>query len=173
MQVSVTGAPRELVVTDAVTAAPAPARSVTVRVPGVPVPWQRPRARVVGGRAQFFEAAKPRSWKVAAQERMERALLEAGHAAPLEGPLQVVIVAVWALPRTKERKTRPLPRQWRAQRPDADQIAKLVLDAANALLWRDDAQVSRLAVEKWIGAQGEPPFVLIEVWQLEPQQVRA
>jgi len=135
---------------------------VIVRLPGEPVAWQRPRARVVGGRAQFFEHAKPRSWKGMAHEHFERAMLAAGHYAPLEGPLEVVIVAVWALPKTKERK-KPVPRQWRAQRPDCDQISKLVLDAGNAVIWRDDAQVCRCIVETWIGAQGEAPSVMVEV----------
>jgi Holliday junction resolvase RusA-like endonuclease len=33
-------------------------------------------------------------------------------------------------------------------KPDADNYAKLVLDALNGVLWRDDSQVVRLFVEK-------------------------
>ena len=136
--------------------------SVTVRIPGEPVAWQRPRARVFNDRAQFFEHAKPRSWKGAAQEHMERAMLAAGYYEPMRGPLEVTIVAVWALPKTKERK-KPVPRRWRPQRPDCDQVAKLVLDMGNAVAWLDDAQVCRCTVETWTGAQGEPPSVTVEV----------
>ena len=156
----------------AAVASVAPAAPVTVRIPGEPVAWQRPRHFQHGKHVHFFEAEKPRSWKGMAQEHMQRAMLAAGHYAPLEGPLEVVIVAVWRLPKTKERKV-PVPRRFRAQRPDVDQIEKLLLDAGNEVLWRDDAQVVRVVAEKWTGAQGEAPSVLVEVRSLQPHGAAA
>ena len=37
---------------------------------------------------------------------------------------------------------------WQTSKPDADNYAKLILDALNGVLWRDDAQVVRLFAEK-------------------------
>lgn len=135
------------------------AASVTIRIPGEPCAQGRPRAFRVGAGIRMFDPPKSRAWKGGAQIHMQHAM---EGRSPLDGPLEVVVVGVWILPKTKERRV-PVPRQWRPQRPDAENVAKAVLDAGNGVLWRDDAQVVRLIVEKWIGAQGESPGVLIEV----------
>lgn len=70
---------------------------------------------------------------------------------PLQGPVAVSIKASFAPPCRASRKAHDamlrgetLP----AKRPDADNIAKGVLDALNGIAWRDDAQVTRLTVVK-------------------------
>ena len=63
---------------------------------------------------------------------------------PLEGPLQVQIVIRLLKPASKPKK-KPC---WPTSKPDSDNYAKLVLDALNGVLWRDDSQVCRLFVEK-------------------------
>ena len=62
---------------------------------------------------------------------------------PLEGPLQVCITVRILKPKSKPKKA-----CWPTSKPDADNYAKLVLDALNGVLWRDDSQVVRLFVEK-------------------------
>lgn len=107
----------------------------------------------------MFDPPKSRAWKGVAQVWMQQAM---GAREPLAGPLEVVVVAVWALPKTKERRV-PVPRRWRPQRPDVENVVKACLDAGNGVLYHDDAQVVRVVAEKWTGAQGEAPSVLIEV----------
>lgn len=61
------------------------------------------------------------------------------------GALEVSVHAYKPLPkRTPKRVTR---KAW-TSKPDADNIAKAVLDALNGVAWADDAQVVRLEVHK-------------------------
>lgn len=72
----------------------------------------------------------------------------------LTGPVAVRIVAVFPPPKATPKRdafrvfAETLPK---ATKPDADNIAKLVLDALNGLAWRDDAQVCDLSVRKVYG----------------------
>jgi Holliday junction resolvase RusA-like endonuclease len=155
------------------TVAPAP---VVVRIPGEPCVQGRGRAFILKGRngapdaARVHDDPKSRNWKATAQQHMQRAMLAAGHyEAWKDEPLEVVITDVFALPRSARKKTKRVPRRWHTKaRGDADNLAKAVLDAGNSVLWLDDCLVARLVVEKIIGAQGEAPYVLVEVRSLQP-----
>ena len=87
---------------------------------------------------------------------------------PLAGPLRVVLE--FELPRPKShyrtgaragelRESAPV---YHSTRPDADKLARAVLDALAGVAFRDDGQVSRLEVDKVFG---ERPGVLV---RLEP-----
>ena len=47
--------------------------------------------------------------------------------------------------------------------PDADNIAKIICDALNGVAYHDDAQIVRIAVEKYYGAAGYVEVALKEV----------
>ncbi len=119
-----------------------------------------------------YDPAKSRTWKATAQCHMRDAM--AG-AQPLEGPLSCQIAATFTCPASDHRKTTPRPRRWHAKRPDAENVAKAVLDAATGVIWLDDAQVSRLDIVKAIGAQGEAPrlWMRVERITVEPAGDRA
>lgn len=137
-------------------------------IPGVPVAQGRPRAVRFGNSARLYDPSKSRSWKGAAQVHMLEALEAAGLRAPgFAGPVELVVSAVWPCPKGRERKSAPAPRTWKASRPDADNVAKAVMDAANSVLLADDAQVVRLVVEKLVAAQGEAPHVHVVVWEVD------
>jgi Holliday junction resolvase RusA-like endonuclease len=73
------------------------------------------------------------------------------------GPLAVTIFVDLLKPASKPKK-KPC---WPTGKPDADNYAKLVLDACNGILWKDDAQVVELHVSKSYGAK--PGFqILVE-----------
>lgn len=142
---------------------------LTIRIPGQPHCQGRPRFRRFKTATREFvstyDPAASRSWKGAAQVHMQEALRAAGAAAPFVpvGPAQVRVLAVFPCPTSEQKKRTPVPRRPHAKRGDADNIAKAVKDAANGILWLDDGQVARLVVEKWIGAQGEAPYVEVTV----------
>ena len=150
---------------------------LTFTIPGEPCSQGRPRAfryRAKDGqqRVGMYDPQKSRSWKGVAQVHMQQAMDAAGQTAPLylsHSPVDVLVVAVFTCPRGDYRKG-PVPRRPHAKRGDAENIAKAVMDAATGILWVDDAQVARLVVEKWIGAQGEAPGVVVEVrpWAVCP-----
>ncbi len=48
-------------------------------------------------------------------------------------------------------KKRAAAAKWRTSKPDADNLAKIVADAMNAIVFADDAQVASLIVQKTYG----------------------
>lgn len=150
--------------------------SLTIRIPGEPVAQGRPRAAVVAGRARVFDPKKSRNWKATAREGMRLALDYRGGIQSLpfpDGPVRVVIVARFTCPKGDHRKTAPAPERWRNKKPDAENVAKAVLDAATGVLWQDDAQVADLRVLTVTAAQGEAPGVLLMVERLPDETTRA
>ena len=144
--------------------------SVRVTIPGAPVAQGRPRLTTVNGFARAYDPAKSLSWKGAAQVHMLSAMRQAG-AQPFEGPVEVAILAVFSCPVSSYRKREPRSRRWNDGRPDSENIAKAVMDAGSGVLYRDDAQVARLRVEKVVGAQGEPARVEVMVRAIEAQEL--
>lgn len=135
---------------------------MTITIPGEPVAQGRGRAVRFGAGIRVVDPQKSRSWKGIARVFMQQAVSRE-RAALLTGPVRVRIVAVFSCPKTDFRKREPRERRLHAKRPDAENVAKAVLDAATGCVWQDDAQVCDLRVEKWIGAQGEAPCVVVEV----------
>lgn len=118
--------------------------------------------RIVGvlrGCIRIHEAQADIEWKAEAR----RQLAAQHEGPPLEGPLSVTIVASWEVPKSRHRVRTPVPASWRTAKPDADNVSKSVLDAANGLIWGDDAQVAQLHVHKVTAPQGEPGGLLILV----------
>ena len=64
----------------------------------------------------------------------------------------------------KQWTTKPMPREWKAKKPDVDNLVKSVLDALNGLAFQDDAQIVQLGmVQKLICAGDETPGVRIVI----------
>lgn len=153
---------------------------LTVRVAGEPCAQGRPRAAVIAGRARIFDPKDSRNWKATAREAMRLALrhpattsshVERMTALPFPaGPVRVVILARFTCPKGEQRKREPRPERWRDKKPDAENVAKAVLDAATGVLWADDAQVADLRVLTATAAQGMAPEVVLIVEAL-PEEV--
>lgn len=139
--------------------------SLTIVIPGVPVAWAR-TARGFGARKggsySSFTPERQRSWKAVAQAHMAAARVGRGL---FDGPLSLSILAVWPRPKSL-RRSLGAGRLWRTSRPDADNVGKLVADAAIGVLYADDSVVVRLEVEKFVAAAGEAPRVEVVVREL-------
>lgn len=96
------------------------------------------RPRFAGGRA--YKARADREW----EEAVRAAYLEAGGTVH-EGPVSVRIDVERPLPKSAPKRVASAPD---TLRPDADNVAKGVLDALNGAAWADDSQVTSLVVEK-------------------------
>lgn len=73
--------------------------------------------------------------------------------APRGTPVSVTIMTTRPLPKSRPKKVK---READTVKPDADNIAKCVLDALNGVAWDDDTQVTRLSVlklDRFVGAQ--------------------
>lgn len=130
------------------------------QIPGEPVAKGRPRARVLpSGHAGVYTPKRTASF----EQKVRDCALAAGICEPLEGALQVHVVAHWEWPRSKWRKREPLRPCWRGDGPDADNVAKAICDALNGVAYLDDRQVARLVVEKHRAAQGEPARTVVVI----------
>lgn len=113
-------------------------------IPGPPAAWQR--ATVVGGRTLTPKGM--RAAKAHARASLAAAAL-AARWQPATGPVRLTLELV------------------RARKPDAtpdvDNYSKLVCDAANGLLWDDDARVVELVARKRRPAEGESERTIVVV----------
>lgn len=122
-------------------------------VPGVATSKGRPR----------FARATGRAYTPAKTQGAERTLAgELGAATkvgttarerewPADGPLELELVFHLPIPaswskRKQEEARRGLLRH--TSRPDVDNLGKLVMDAANGILWRDDSQLVLVTLSK-------------------------
>lgn len=147
-----------------------------IRVPGLPIAQPRHQIGVktlADGRAipvKWLPRVNGQEHPVVAFKTTIRIMVQEarGAGAPvIEDAVRVEIVAVFPRPKVLTKKTTTNPRQPHTMRPDADNIAKAVLDAMRGALWNDDDQVAQLEVAKWIGEPGEPGETTIRVRLLE------
>lgn len=142
-----------------------PADTIRFVIPGRPFAWRR--ARTSGRR--HFEDPEQKAWKGIAQVHMLQACAGRGRPAFPEGPVEILIRAVWP-PVGPARSRNPRPARWRYARPDADNAYKALADCSQGILVTDDAQYALVVVEKWTAAQGEAARVEVEVRPLRDHE---
>lgn len=111
--------------------------------------------------------------KTAAAEHKVRAAFEAQGGArwgSFGGPVKVRIEIYKPLAKSN-------PKQWTGranlQRPDADNVAKLILDALNGVAWRDDSQITDLHVLKHPrGATGTESGMDVRIMYYDERRVK-
>jgi Holliday junction resolvase RusA-like endonuclease len=80
----------------------------------------------------------------------------------LDGPLELKALVVFPLPKSAPKRKPPT---WKSTRPDASNHVKLLEDALNGIVWRDDAQVASLHVWKRYGPRAE---MVVKISPLTP-----
>lgn len=148
----------------------------TIRANGTPKGQPRPRAFVRGNRAAVYDPGTAEGWKsciaVAAKELEGRCL---------HVPLSVTLTFYLPRPKSHFRSSGQLkpsaPVYMHDGKPDADNLAKAVLDALTGIrAWLDDDQVCELTIRKYWesdhnGPQTHPPGCVIRI--AEMQEVEA
>ena len=124
--------------------------------------------RVAGGRA--YKDARTENYMALVAMAARQAL---GSRPALIGPYSVVIEVVAArpkrlIPNPKSKKPQPPSGSlWAPAKPDADNVAKAILDAlVQSGAITDDCAVVSLDVGKWYVAIGEPEGVRVKVEEL-------
>lgn len=116
---------------------------IAFTIPGEPIAF----ARSGGNGKVRFTPKRQRDFmslvKLAAHNAMDGE-------APMAGPVEMTIRAVYLVPVSWPKKRRDAAR-WRTSKPDADNLAKIVADAINTIVYGDDAQVCNLIVQKVYG----------------------
>jgi len=134
-------------------------------IPGEVVAKGRPRF----GNGRVFTPAR-----TVAYERLVRVYARQAMAGlkPLEGPLQLSMVAIFAIPKawTKARLATCLEApEYVVKRPDLSNAVKAAEDGMNGIVWLDDDQVADLHIIKIYGAE---PALHITVTPLPANAVR-
>ncbi|HEV2674118.1 MAG TPA: RusA family crossover junction endodeoxyribonuclease [Aliidongia sp.] len=132
---------------------------IVITLDGVPCGKGRPRfSRKTGG---CFTPAKTRNYESDLKVMAQIAMVGKN---PLEGALQISIYAAFPVPASWSQKKRAaaLAGEIRpAGKPDYDNVAKIVGDALNQIVWRDDSQIVSAAVHKHYS---EKPTLKLAVW---------
>lgn len=126
----------------------------TIEIPGRPVPLQRARNfRAKDGRALTVDTEENRVNKAFIRSEAVKVCRESGFSLPLptgEKGYRIEITSYFRLPSSLSRKNREYFIEHDVTpkvKPDADNIAKLFLDALKGVI-QDDRMVSTLKVEK-------------------------
>lgn len=131
--------------------------ALTIRIPGDIRGKARPRFSRQAGRTYTDS-------KTAGAENWVRACAMAQVGQPvLDGPLAITMTVTVAVPPSwsKRKQADAISGAVRPTgRPDLDNIAKLVADALNGIVWRDDSQVVSMMLSK---LYGEAPGAVIEI----------
>ena len=115
-------------------------------VPGPPVGAARPR--VVKGGQHTYMPDRHTAWEAACIYRAQQAFPGMFHP-HFTAAVAVEIVAWQSRPKRLRRRADPRETIASTSKPDADNIAKLVMDAATkAGVWRDDTAVADLRVRR-------------------------
>ena len=124
--------------------------TVTLSIPGDPVPQPRPRVSTAGG---FARAYVPQSHPIHAYRQAIALAASAAGLREQSRPVSVIIDAVFARPKSHLTKSGVKATAPTLPRPDVDNLGKAVLDALQEVMG-DDTYVARLVVEKSWGTEG-------------------
>ena len=132
---------------------------LTFYVPGDPVAKGRGRAvRTASGRPRVFTPTKTVRWEDWIALNAERAL------STKIGTFDEGAVAIEIIVNVRRPISRPKKYVWPDKRPDLDNYIKAVLDGLQkAGVWRDDAQVVRIAAIKQYATGDRRPGIQIDI----------
>ena len=145
-------------------------RKIEFFVPGAPVGKGRPRAARRGAGVVMFTPGKTADYEALVATTAAAALAcDALAHQLLDGPLNAVLEMRFPVPAnwSKAKRARALAGdEWHTSKPDADNVAKAILDACNGVVFRDDAQVVVLIATK---AFSEEPGVQVGIREVQTQ----
>lgn len=116
-------------------------------IDGEPVSKGRPRFRVMGKFVQTYTPTKTKK----AEEHIRKEIKKQFIRKPFNLPLVIELDFFFSIPKSytkKQRKEIEDNYYHHTQKPDCDNLAKLVLDAMNGLIYEDDKQVFALRITK-------------------------
>lgn len=108
-------------------------------IESTPVPLKRPRF----GLGKVYDSQKKTKFGVQVQLRKQH-----DYSLPFEGPLKIEVTFFMQLPQRQARKKHQECYLPHFIRPDIDNLIKFLLDCANGILFKDDAQVASITAQK-------------------------
>ena len=136
---------------------------ITFTIPGQPVAKGRPKFARRGPAVVAYTPAKTASYenlvKMAATAAMAGAV-------PSAAPIEIIIELALQIPASWSSKRRALAAAGAiraTKKPDADNVLKGIKDGCNGIVWRDDAQVVSITLQK---GYSETPHASVLVREL-------
>lgn len=130
---------------------------ITFEIPGEPVAKGRPRF----GQGRTYTPEKTRQYEA----KVKHEAMKHAPENPLSGPLEVRLVFYRPMLSRFSRKKQKEAEDGLLRpttRPDADNLAKSILDPMNGIIFEDDSQVVTLIAEKYYSTE---PRVFVEIIQ--------
>ena len=143
-------------------------RKIEFFVPGAPVGKGRPRAARRGAGVVMFTPEKTADYESLVAATAGNAMR--AHQL-LDGPLEAVLDVRFPVPVSwsKARRARALAgAEWHTSKPDADNVAKAILDACNGVVFRDDSQIVMLTATKEFS---ETPGVRVVIREVQTAEL--
>lgn len=135
---------------------------IVITIPGELRGKGRPRFTARGGFARAFTDAKTAN----AETWVKACAVDQAGATPIEGPVSInVAISVHVPASWSKRKTLDAlaGATWPTSKPDLDNCVKLIADALNGIVWRDDKQIVRMVVSKRYAERAETVLQVAEV----------
>lgn len=132
---------------------------ITITIPGEMRGKGRPRFSVRGGHARAYTDAKTanaETW-IKACAVSQAGLKPLDTAVSLDMAITVEVPASWS---RKKREKALAGEIWPTGKPDIDNSCKLVADALNGIVWKDDKQIVRLVASKRYGEVAQTVLVV-------------
>lgn len=141
-----------------------PSETLLFRVNGIPQGKARPRF-TKGGRA--YTPAKTRRYEADVEAALKAAAIQGFVKHGKDTPLEACVTAWFPVPASWPKKKRAAALSgalYPTGKPDADNIAKAVLDAVNGIAFHDDKQIVSLTVRKRYTFRGDDtPRVVVHI----------
>lgn len=118
---------------------------------GEPMGKERPRFRRVGKYVQTYTPAKTKNYETKVRDSYYQDNMNSRH---LTGAIEAEIHGIFPIPVSVSKKLRVKMESGEepyTKKVDADNLAKIVLDALNGVAYEDDKQVTKLTVTKVYG----------------------
>ena len=132
--------------------------TISFTVPGKPFAKERPRFSRKSGRAVTPKAT-------VSFENTVRALASQIFKRPIEGPVSVIVEAVFEPPQSwsKKKKAAHLSGYWHTQKPDSDNIEKAIHDGLNRIAIVDDSQIAHSVCTKTWGKEARTDVTIVQL----------
>lgn len=134
--------------------------NIIFTIPGQPVPKGRPKFARRGEHVMAYTPAKTAHYESLVKQVAKVAMSGRD---PSSAPIALAVTLHLQIPASWSKKRQALALAGTicaTKKPDADNVLKGIKDGCNGIVWRDDAQVVRIVLEKRYSAT---PGALIEV----------
>jgi Holliday junction resolvase RusA-like endonuclease len=135
---------------------------LTIVIPGEMRGKGRPRFSSFGGRPRAYTDEKTAT----AENWVKCCGRDAMAGAPLDGPVTVGVEIAVEVPQSWSKRKRAdalAGGLWPTSKPDLDNCVKLIADALNGIVWRDDKQIVRMVVGKRYAETAQTVLTVAEV----------